>query len=78
MLYVIFDCYSTIMKTACFSRLRQIIAHVAVGASADACDKNIIQVWFSSHRCVPGAISGTVFIGMWAVFVVFPRYRNSG
>ena len=54
----------TIMKTACFSRLRQIIAHVAVGASADACDKNIIQVRFSSHQCVPGAISGTVFIGM--------------
>ena len=62
------------MKTASLSRLRQIIAHVAVGASADACDKNIIQVRFSSHHCVPGAISGTVFIGMWAVFVVFPRY----
>ena len=59
------------MKTACFSRLRQIIAHAAVGASADACDKNIIQVRFSSHQCVPGAISGTVFIGIWAVFVVF-------
>ena len=54
----------TTMKTACYSRLRQIIAHVAVGASADACDKNIIQVRFSSHQCVPGAISGTVFIGM--------------
>ena len=59
----------TIMKTASLSRLRQIIAHVAVGASADACDKNIIQVRFSSHQCVTGAISGTVFIGMWAVFV---------
>ena len=68
----------TTMKTASLSRLRQIITHVAVGASADACDKNIIQVRFSSHHCVPGAISGTVFIGMWAVFVVFPRYRNSG
>ena len=54
----------TIMKAACYSRLRQIIAHAAVGASADACDKNIIQVRFSSHQCVPGAISGTVFIGM--------------
>ena len=66
------------MKTACFSRLRQIIAHAAVGASADACDYNMTEVIFSSHHCVPGAISGTVFIGMWAVFVVFPRYRNSG
>ena len=66
------------MKTACFGRLRQIITHVAVGASADACDKNMIQVIFSSHHCVPGAISGTFFTGMWAVFVVFPRYRNSG
>ena len=62
------------MKTACFSRLRQIIAHAAVGASADACDYNMTEVIFSSHHCVPGAISGTVFIGMWAVFVVFPRY----
>ena len=50
------------MKTASLSRLRQIIAHVAVGASADACDKNIIQVRFSSHRCVTGAISGTVLL----------------
>ena len=54
----------TIMKTACFSRLRQIIAHAAVGASADACDYNMTEVIFSSHHCVPGAISGTVFIGM--------------
>ena len=68
----------TIMKAACYSRLRQIIAHAAVGASADACDKNMIQVIFSSHHCVPGAISGTVFIGMRAVSVVFPRCRNSG
>ena len=75
---VLSNIMGTIMKTACYSRLIQIIAHVAVGASADACDKNIIQVRFSSHQCVPGAISGTVFIGMWAVFVVFPRYRNSG
>ena len=62
--YYIGDIMGSIMKTACFSRLRQIIAHAAVGASADACDKNIIQVRFSSHQCVPGAISGTVFIGM--------------
>ena len=54
----------TIMKTACFSRLRQIITHAAVGASADACDYNMTEVIFSSHHCVPGAISGTVFIGM--------------
>ena len=54
----------TIMKTACFSRLRQIIAHAAVGASADACDNNMTEVIFSSHQCVTGAISGTVFIGM--------------
>ena len=59
------------MKTASLGRLRQIIAHAAVGASADACDKNIIQVRFSSHQCVPGAISGTVFIGMWAVLWFF-------
>ena len=78
MLYVIFDCYSTIMKTACFSRLRQIITHADVGDYADACDKNMTQVRFSSHQCVPGAISDTVFTGMWAVFVVFPRCRNSG
>ena len=52
----------TTMKTASLSRLRQIIAHAAVGASADACDKNIIQVRFSSHQCVPGAISGTVLL----------------
>ena len=54
----------TIVKTASFSRLRQIIAHAAVGASADACNKNMTQVRFSSHQCVTGAISGTVFIGM--------------
>ena len=84
MLYVI--CYMlysivytvSIMKTACFSRLRQIITHADVGASTDACNKNMTQVRFSSHHCVTGEISGTVFIGMWAVFVVFPRYRNSG
>ena len=52
----------SIMKTACFSRLRQIITHADVGASSDACDKNIIQVSFSSHHCVPGAISGTVLL----------------
>ena len=74
---VLSNIMGTIMKTVCFSRLRQIITHAAVGASADACDKNIIQVRFSSHHCVPGAISGTVFIGMCAVFVVFPRCRNS-
>ena len=74
---VLSNIMGTIMKTACFSRLRQIIAHAAVGASADACNNNMIQVIFSSHQCVAGAISGTVFIGMWAVFVVFPRYRNS-
>ena len=67
-----------IMKTACFGRLRQIIAHVAVGASADACDNNMTEIIFSSHQCVTGAISGTVFTGVWAVFVVFPRCRNSG
>ena len=61
---VLSNIIGTIMKTACFSRLRQIIAHAAVGASADACDKNILQVRFSSHQCVPVAISGTVFIGM--------------
>ena len=68
----------TIMKTASLSRLRQIIAHVAVGASADACDNNMTEVRFSSHQCVTGAISGTVFTGVWAVFVVCPRCRNSG
>ena len=52
----------TIMKTACFSRLRQIITHAAVGASADACDYNMTEVIFSSHHCVPGAISGTVLL----------------
>ena len=31
----------TIMKTASLGRLRQIIAHAAVGASADACNKNM-------------------------------------
>ena len=61
----------TIMKTACFSRLRQIIAHVAVGASADACDNNMIQVIFFIHQCVTGEIFGTVFTGVGAVFVVF-------
>ena len=50
------------MKTACFSRLRLLIAHAAMGASSDACDKNIIQVRFSSHQCVTGAISGTVLL----------------
>ena len=54
----------TIMKTACFSRLRQIITHADVGDYADACDKNMTQVRFSSHQCVPGAISDTVFTGM--------------
>ena len=54
----------TTMKTACLSRLRQIIAHAAVGASADACDYNMTEVIFSSHHCVPGAISGTVFTGV--------------
>ena len=62
--YYIGDIMGSIMKTACFSRLRQIIAHAAVGASADACDYNMTEVIFSSHHCVPGAISGTVFIGM--------------
>ena len=55
-------------KQPVFGRLRQIIAHVAVGASADACDNNMTEVIFSSHQCVTGAISGTVFTGMWAVF----------
>ena len=54
----------TITKTACFGRLRQIIVHVAVGASADACDNNMTEVGFSSHQCVTGAISGTVFTGV--------------
>ena len=41
---VLSNIMGTIMKTASLSRLRQIITHAAVGASADACDKNIIQV----------------------------------
>ena len=52
----------TIMKTACFGRLRQIIAHVAVGASAATCDNNMTQVKFSIHQCVTGEISGTVLL----------------
>ena len=51
-------------KQPVFGRLRQIIAHVAVGASADACDNNMTEVIFSSHQCVTGAISGTVFTGV--------------
>ena len=50
------------MKTACFSRLGLLIAHAAVGASADACDNNMTEVIFSSHQCVTGAISGTVLL----------------
>ena len=60
---VLSNIIGTIMKTASLSRLRQ-IAHSAVGASADACNKNMTQVRFSSHHCVTGEISGTVFIGM--------------
>ena len=54
----------TIMKTACFWQAETIIAHVAVGASADACDNNMTEIIFSSHQCVTGAISGTVFTGV--------------